>query len=120
MKVLVIGSSGFIGQALVSRLLAAGHTVEAWDRREGEATPVSDLVQGMLKAMGRDSDIHFANTTQTSLVGDPGQLMRDTGWRPRRSLRDTVAAILRVSPGQPLPHDPEAAQTLHNVLSVLH
>jgi nucleoside-diphosphate-sugar epimerase len=39
MKVLVIGSSGFIGQALVARLLAEGHEVEAWDRREGEARP---------------------------------------------------------------------------------
>ncbi|MBK8793331.1 MAG: NAD(P)-dependent oxidoreductase [Holophaga sp.] len=39
MKVLVIGSSGFIGQALVSRLLAEGHDVEAWDRREGDARP---------------------------------------------------------------------------------
>ena len=37
MKVLVIGSSGFIGQTLVSRLLAEGHEVEAWDRREGIA-----------------------------------------------------------------------------------
>lgn len=36
MNVLVIGSSGFIGQALVSRLLAEGHEVEAWDRRPGE------------------------------------------------------------------------------------
>src|ERR1035438_9141553 len=39
MKVLVIGSSGFIGQALVSRLLAEGHEVEAWDRCIGEARP---------------------------------------------------------------------------------
>jgi len=39
MKVLVIGSSGFIGQALVSRLLAEGHEVEAWDRRLGESQP---------------------------------------------------------------------------------
>ena len=36
MKVLVIGSSGFIGQALVSQLLTEGHEVEAWDRREGK------------------------------------------------------------------------------------
>jgi len=38
-KVLVIGSSGFIGKALVTRLLAEGHEVEAWDRREGETKP---------------------------------------------------------------------------------
>lgn len=39
MKVLVVGSSGFIGQALVARLLAEGHEVEAWARRGGESQP---------------------------------------------------------------------------------
>ena len=43
MKVLVIGSSGFIGQALVSRLLAEGHEVEAWDRRPGAPLPGQTL-----------------------------------------------------------------------------
>lgn len=32
MKVLVVGGSGFVGKALVSRLLSVGHEVEAWDR----------------------------------------------------------------------------------------
>ncbi|MDR3670297.1 MAG: NAD(P)-dependent oxidoreductase [Holophaga sp.] len=32
MKVLVVGASGFIGRALVDRLLEAGHEVEAWSR----------------------------------------------------------------------------------------
>ena len=232
MKVLVIGSSGFIGQALVSRLLAEGHEVEAWDRREGEArpgltlrtvdllgpaplplpegrpweaafhlaahavpgvtwtrdlvmqnlamtarafdhlaehapgcraifassafvyaptpdpvredaplgsihpyalskqlgeawalshrndlrvfivpsgriwnlcsgraTPVAELVHAVLDAMHLSTEVCFADPAQEALVGDPTRLMGDTGWSPRRSLRDTVAAILRVSPG---------------------
>lgn len=32
MKVLVVGGSGFVGRALTSRLLEAGHEVESWDR----------------------------------------------------------------------------------------
>ena len=39
MKVLVVGASGFIGRALVDRLLAEGCTVDAWDRRGGPTMP---------------------------------------------------------------------------------
>ena len=39
MKVLVVGASGFIGRALVDRLVAEGCTVDAWDRRGGHALP---------------------------------------------------------------------------------
>lgn len=38
MKILVVGASGFIGRALVDRLVLQGHDVEAWDRRGGEST----------------------------------------------------------------------------------
>jgi nucleoside-diphosphate-sugar epimerase len=38
-KVLVVGASGFIGRALVDRLLAEGCTVDAWDRRGGPTAP---------------------------------------------------------------------------------
>ncbi len=33
MRVLVVGGSGFVGRALTSRLLEAGHEVEIWDRQ---------------------------------------------------------------------------------------
>ncbi|HJV39544.1 MAG TPA: NAD(P)-dependent oxidoreductase [Geothrix sp.] len=39
MKVLVVGGSGFVGRALISRLLEAGHEVESWDRARGEEAP---------------------------------------------------------------------------------
>lgn len=39
MKVLVVGGSGFIGRALVTRLLAEGHDVDAWDRMAGAPAP---------------------------------------------------------------------------------
>lgn len=39
MKVLVTGASGFIGRALVARLLADGCAVDAWDRLRGPDAP---------------------------------------------------------------------------------
>lgn len=39
MKVLVTGASGFIGRALVARLLADGCTADAWDRLGGPDAP---------------------------------------------------------------------------------
>ena len=39
MKVLVVGASGFIGRALVERLLLEGCTVDAWDRHGGPSVP---------------------------------------------------------------------------------
>mgnify|MGYP003458810231 FL=1 len=32
MQVLITGGTGFIGQTLVQRLVAAGHTVTVWSR----------------------------------------------------------------------------------------
>jgi len=74
-------------------------TVEApsgriWNLCSGRATPVSALVQAVLEAMGLSVDVRFADPRQESLVGDPRQLMEDTGWFPHRTLRDTVQAIL--------------------------
>ena len=37
MRVLVTGSTGFIGRALVQRLLGAGHEVVAWVRSPAKA-----------------------------------------------------------------------------------
>ena len=68
-----------------------------WNLCSGRATPVSDLVREVLDAMHRPTDIRFLDPTQEALIGDPALLMRETGWRPRRSLRDTVETILECS-----------------------
>jgi len=68
-----------------------------WNLCSGRSTPVAELVHEVLDALHLSTDVRFADTTQTSLVGDPSRLMKDTGWLPRRSLRDTVIAILEAS-----------------------
>jgi nucleoside-diphosphate-sugar epimerase len=65
-----------------------------WNLCSGRATPVADLIREVLDALRLSTEVHFADPAQESLVGDPARLLADTGWRPRRSLRDTVAAIL--------------------------
>jgi nucleoside-diphosphate-sugar epimerase len=70
-----------------------------WNLCSGRATPVADLIRAVLDALHLSTEVHFADPAQEALVGDPTRLMGDTGWRPRHRLRDTVAAILRVSPG---------------------
>ena len=77
-------------------------TVEAasgsvWNLCSGRATPVLDLIQEVLAAKGLSGTAHFADPAQDTLVGDPRQLMKDANWSPRRSLRETVEAILSES-----------------------
>ena len=70
-RVLVTGASGFIGQKLCRRLLAAGASVVACDRGSGARIPVGcevsvadllnrDAVRRMLRASGADSIVHLA------------------------------------------------------------
>jgi nucleoside-diphosphate-sugar epimerase len=80
--------------AYVAMLTVDAPSGRIWNLCSGRATPVSNLVQGMLKGMGRDTKVHFAENGQSSLVGDPGQFMRDTGWGPRHHLGETIEAIL--------------------------
>lgn len=51
LKILVIGSSGFIGQALIPRLLEVGQQVEAWSRRGGRTEgPLRSVAVDLLNA----------------------------------------------------------------------
>ena len=68
-----------------------------WNLCSGRATPVAELVREVLNALHLSTEVNFADPAQEALVGDPTRLMQDTGWSPRRSLRDTVAAILSES-----------------------
>lgn len=72
MRILVIGSSGFIGQALTRHLLEAGHAVEGWGRnapaaRQGYTHRILDLLDPRSLAAERgpeqgrwDGAVHLA------------------------------------------------------------
>src|SRR4051794_36966002 len=66
MKVLVTGSSGFIGQALVRRLRLAGHEVTGLDRAPGATTEhVCDIIDAerlnaIIAGSAPDTVVHLA------------------------------------------------------------
>lgn len=68
-----------------------------WNLCSGRPTRVSELVHGLLRACGQERPVLFANPAVEALIGDPARLMADTGWRPSRTLEDTVQAIAAVS-----------------------
>ena len=98
MSVVVTGSAGFIGRALVRRLHAAGHAVVAIDRaehrtREAEAPGVTRLVADLLdgdplvETALRDADavVHLAGCSgvRDSSSGVEGRRERDNVWATR-------------------------------------
>ena len=64
-----------------------------WNLCSGRPTRVSELVHSLLRACAQDRPVLFADPAVEAMVGDPSRLMADTGWRPSRSLEDTVQAI---------------------------
>jgi UDP-glucose 4-epimerase len=68
MKVLVTGSSGFIGKAVTRVLKDAGHSVEAFDRAEGY--DVTDLDSCNEAVSGKDAVIHLAGILGTDELFD--------------------------------------------------
>ena len=80
--------------AYVALLTVDAPSGRIWNLCSGRATPVSGLIQGVLEALRLPVNIRFADPAQEALVGDPTLLMRETGWTPRRSLCDTIAAII--------------------------
>jgi nucleoside-diphosphate-sugar epimerase len=64
-----------------------------WNLCSGRPTRVSDLVHGLLRAHGMECPVHFSDSAMETMVGDPSHLKKATGWGPRFTLEDTVAAI---------------------------
>ena len=64
-----------------------------WNLCSGRCTRVSSLVRTILDEQKVERDIRFADPAAETLIGDPGKLMRATGWTPRRTLQDTVRAL---------------------------
>ena len=64
-----------------------------WNLCSGRRTRVSSLVQSILDERSVQRGIRFTDPAVETLIGDPGKLMRATGWAPRRTLQDTVHAL---------------------------
>lgn len=64
----------------------------------GRRTSVSTLVAAFLRGLSISRDVSFADERVETSVGDPGKLRRATGWEPRRTLEETVSAILEATP----------------------
>jgi nucleoside-diphosphate-sugar epimerase len=80
--------------AYVALLGITAPSGSAWNFCSGREVRVSALVKAILAAMGLATDVHFADPSGEASLGDPSKLMAATGWRPRRSLDETIAAIL--------------------------
>lgn len=101
MQIFLTGATGFVGQALVRRLLADGHTLSAWVRSKGKAAeelgPQVELIDAragddaMLPAVARADAI-------VNLAGEPVVGVRWTAAKKRStwaSRVDTTRAITR-------------------------
>ena len=78
MIVLVTGASGFLGRAVASELLAAGHEVRTLQRNPSQVPGVSDVLGSITDAAhvehamaGVDGVVHLA--AKVSLAGDPDE-----------------------------------------------
>ncbi len=60
MRLLITGSSGFIGRAVVRQAISRGHDVIAFDRAENAADDICDLGRVRAAAAGADVVVHLA------------------------------------------------------------
>lgn len=79
MKLVVTGATGYVGQRLVRRALAAGHTVVAATRRAPEPavawTPFDLMEPGTLAPLeGADAILHLAAATGDAAVDEAAEL----------------------------------------------
>jgi nucleoside-diphosphate-sugar epimerase len=103
MHVLVVGASGFVGRALTQALLAAGHSVDGWDRLPGQDQP--GLVNHSVDLLGQaplpdplgqpwDAAFHLAAYSVPGMAWTEEQIMANLRMTAR--VYDQLA---RTSPG---------------------
>lgn len=80
----------------LARLPAESGTV--FNLCSGRRTLVSTLVAAILRGLRISREVRFADERVETSVGDPGKLGRAAGWEPRRTLEETVAAIVEATP----------------------
>jgi UDP-glucose 4-epimerase len=72
-----------------------------------QSTSVADLVRTAEAVLGRPVEVEVEHRRvraqdRAELVADATLLRKTTGWRPTRSLRETLAELLTAAEGQPL------------------
>src|SRR5438874_666158 len=102
-KFLITGGTGFLGSALVRRLVAAGHFVRVFDdnsrgapRRLADIAAGLELIQGDVRdrdrmskaALGVDIIIHLAAINGTEFFYSKPELVLDVGVRGMLSVVD--------------------------------
>lgn len=119
MRILVLGGSGFIGAALVSRLVEKGHDVAVSTRSAARPAPESSSGQGRLSWVrwdgvdgqalqtllgGVDAVVNLLGENLAARRWSPEQKARIVDSRVRAGEALAEAFVLRGAEGLPLPH----------------
>jgi UDP-glucose 4-epimerase len=85
----------YVGDVVRATLAAVGRSGGVFNVATGVETSVSELVDGMRAAVGRDFDVEHGEERLGDLkrsVLDPGRAARELGWRAETSLEDGLRA----------------------------
>jgi UDP-glucose 4-epimerase len=82
------------------------HTADTFNIGSERSTSVADLVRACEAILGRSIEVEVEQRKlraqdRAELVADATLLRETTGWRPTRSLRETLAELLTAAEGQP-------------------
>src|SRR5215217_6997870 len=88
-----------VAAALHGLLSASDRGADTFNLGSGNSVSVSELVQICEEILSRPIEIQvdsgrFRTTDRAELVADPSLLRETTGWKPARSLKETVAELL--------------------------
>jgi GDP-4-dehydro-6-deoxy-D-mannose reductase len=87
-------------------LMERGRTGEAYNVASGREFPMRTVLDRLLELAGQKAEVRqraalVRPTELTALRGDASKLRRETGWEPRFTLDETLAATLDYWRGQP-------------------
>ncbi|MCY3782464.1 MAG: NAD-dependent epimerase/dehydratase family protein [Chloroflexi bacterium] len=78
---------------------ARGRTGAAYNVASGQATPLRAVVDRLIEIAGIQAEVHQGGSNAAAqgrvVVGDPSLIARDTGWRVRRTLDNSLRDGLR-------------------------